>query len=138
MEDDKVLRDASKAKDPYRYMAICVFDQVFKDIAAYFFQRGTKEEIKSGKRSLNWVIKMRGNFRLLAGATNQPLDNFYQMCVWKISEIKKNARFRISDTITKVKGDRKQDTGVVSKERGRKDPPGSSWEEGIRPVVPQG
>lgn len=82
-------RSLLRIKDPYCYLAICVFDQAFNDIKLYFSGEGTPEEQEEGKKTIRWIKRLEGNFRILAGGTDISLDNFHQMCLWKIGNIKK-------------------------------------------------
>ena len=82
-------RSLQRIQDPYAYLAINVFDQAFKDIKNYFSGGCTPEETEVAKKTIRWIKRMEGNFRILAGGTDLPLDNFHQMCIWKINDIKK-------------------------------------------------
>ena len=84
-------RSLQRIENPYCYLAICVFFQAFSDIKTYFSGECTPEEAEEAKRTIRWIKKMEGNFRVLAGGTDIPLDNFHQMCLWKINDIKKKA-----------------------------------------------
>ena len=100
MKDLKYTYDdeIDKLDDPYCKIALRVFAQVFRDIYCYFNQCGTLEEMKEGYKSLRWVFRMEGNFRLLAGAAPISLPLFHQKCLKKIIQIKDDARRRISQT----------------------------------------
>jgi hypothetical protein len=81
--------------DPYAFLALNVLHEAFRNIECYFSREGSEEEIKEGRYSLNWIRKMRGNFRLIAMAVDIPLPEFHQMCLWKINQIKANAHANI-------------------------------------------
>jgi hypothetical protein len=87
----KFTRLSTRIENPYSFLALNVFYEAFRTIECYFNQEGSKEEIEEGKKSLDWMIKMRGNFQTLARATNLPLDKFHQLCIWKINKIRKKA-----------------------------------------------
>ena len=95
MPAQKVVRNAGDANDPYSYLAVCVFAQVFRDIASYYAQAGTKEDRQEGYRSIKWVKKMSGNFRVLSGVYPASLEIFHQKCIKLINDIKQNERLRV-------------------------------------------
>jgi len=87
----KYNRSLIKVDDPYSFLALNVISQAFEDIRSYFFQEGLPEEIKEGSKSIGWITKMEGNFRLFAGVTKMPLEKFHQLCLAKINQIKREA-----------------------------------------------
>lgn len=84
-------RSSVRVDDPYCFLAINIFDEIFRTIECYFYQTGTEEEITEGKRSIRWIKRMEGNFKQLALASGLPLDKFHQLCIWKINKIKQAA-----------------------------------------------
>ena len=87
----KYNRSLTKVNDPYTFLALNVIAQAFEDIRSYFFQDGLPNDIKEGLASIDWITKMRGNFRLFAGVTNMPLQKFHQLCLAKINQIRREA-----------------------------------------------
>lgn len=87
-----MLQEPEGDENSYCYLAINVFRQVFRDVECYFTGHGTKDEISEGRKSIPWVRKMKGNFRILASASGKPLNEFHQMCLWKINDIRAKAR----------------------------------------------
>ena len=84
----KYSKSSIRVQDPYSFLALNVFNESFRTIELYFKGEGSDEERIDGRESLKWMKKMSGNFRILAAATSIPLDEFHQMCIWKINEIK--------------------------------------------------
>jgi hypothetical protein len=81
-----------KVADPYSLLALNVFLEAFRDIECYFKGLGTFEERIEGKKSVDWIRKMKGNFRILALASNQySTEQFHDLCVRKINQLKKEA-----------------------------------------------
>lgn len=87
----KYLHGPTREGDPYSYLALSVIYQAFKDIKSYFRGDGTPEERKEGKKSVRWIKRMEGNFRAFAAAADMPLQEFHQLCLLKINEIKRKA-----------------------------------------------
>jgi hypothetical protein len=85
---------STRVKDPYCYVALASMRQTFRDIESYYMGDGTPEERKEGKRSIDWIRKMQGNFRLFSSATEMPLENFHQACIEQINFIKTKAYAR--------------------------------------------
>lgn len=77
--------------DPYSFLAITVLEEAFRNIKAYYTRRGTKEELLEGRKSLRWMRRMEGTFKLVAAASGRPIESFHQKCLWKINEIKNEA-----------------------------------------------
>lgn len=81
-----------KVRDPYSLLALNVFLECFRDIECYFNGIGTPEERIEGKKGIEWMRKMRGNFRILAlAADNYSTEEIHSLCVRKINQIKKEA-----------------------------------------------
>lgn len=81
-----------KVADPYSLLALNVFLEAFRDIECYFNGIGSDEERIAGRESIDWMRKMKGNFRILALATeNYSTEEFHALCVRKINQIKKEA-----------------------------------------------
>ena len=87
----KYSRSSIRVSDPYCFLALSAINQAFRDIECYFNQNGTPQEIKEGKESIKWIVKMEGNFRSLATATDMPLDKFHQKCIHQINKLKQEA-----------------------------------------------
>lgn len=77
--------------DPYCLLALSVLEEAFRTIKCYFLNKGTEEELEEGKRALRWIMKMQGNFKVIAGASGKSLERFHQLCIWKINKIKSEA-----------------------------------------------
>ena len=92
---DSDIDEISQTENPYCMIALRVFQQTFRDIYCYFNHCGSQEEMKSGKESIKWMVKMQGNFRILSAATPWSLPTFHQMCIHRINNIKNNARQRL-------------------------------------------
>jgi len=90
----KTIRNAGNATDPFSYMAACVWDQIFRDIASYYSQVGTKEDRQEGYRAIKWIKGMKGNFSLLAGISDELLETFHQKCIKRINDLKSSERLR--------------------------------------------
>jgi hypothetical protein len=90
----KTIRNAGEASDPYVYLATCIFDQIFRDIASYYSQVGTKEDRQEGYRAIKWLKNMEGNFRVLSSISPDTMETFHQKCIRRINEIKSNERLR--------------------------------------------
>ena len=78
-------------EDPRAYLALSILDEAFKNIKAYYFHKGTIEELQAGKEAITWIRKMQGTYRMVALASKIRLDDFHQMCLWKINEIRQEA-----------------------------------------------
>ena len=91
-------RSYVRVDDPYRLLALSVLEEAFRTIECYLTGEGSEEEIADGKDSIKWMTKMKGDFRVIAGASGRSLEDFHQMCIWKINELRKeayNARCRL-------------------------------------------
>jgi hypothetical protein len=84
----KYSKSSVRTENPYCFLALNVFGECFRTIECYFKRDGNEEELKDGKKSLRWIKKMQGNFRILAGAAPMPIDEFHQLCIWKINDIR--------------------------------------------------
>jgi hypothetical protein len=82
--------------DPYAFLALNILDEAFRTIRCYFSGSGSKDELIEGKRALRWMKKMEGTFKLVASASNMPVDNLHQLCMWKINEIRREVFVEIS------------------------------------------
>ena len=81
-----------KVADPYSLLALNVFLEAFRDIECYFNGVGSDEERIAGRESVGWIRKMKGNFRILALASeNYSTEEFHDLCIRKINQIKKDA-----------------------------------------------
>jgi hypothetical protein len=81
-----------KVADPYSLLALNVFLEAFRDIECYFNGIGTDEERIEGRESIEWMRKMRGNFRILALASeNYSTEQFHDLCMRRINQLKKEA-----------------------------------------------
>lgn len=81
-----------KVKDPYSLLALNVFLEAFRDIECYFNGIGSDEERIEGKKSVEWMRRMKGNFRILALAGDSySTEEFHDLCVRKINQLKKEA-----------------------------------------------
>ena len=79
------------SKDPYSLLALTMLEEAFRNIKCYYTGTGSKDELIEGRRSLRWIRRMESTYRMVALATNYPLDRFHQMCLWKINQIKAEA-----------------------------------------------
>ena len=77
--------------NPYRLLALNVLDEAFRTIKCYFMNKGSKEELDEGRKSIRWIRRMEGNYKIIAGASGFSLAEFHQMCIWKINSIKLEA-----------------------------------------------
>ena len=81
-----------KVADPYSLLALNVFLEAFRDIECYFNGEGSDEGRIEGRESIVWMRKMRGNFRILALASeNYSTEQFHDLCIRKINQLKKEA-----------------------------------------------
>lgn len=84
-----------KIADPYSLLALNVFLEAFRDIECYFNGIGSDEERVEGRKSIAWMRKMKGNFRILALASEgYSTEEFHDLCVRKINQLKKEAYAR--------------------------------------------
>ena len=84
-------RSLVRIEDPYAFLTLNFFLEVFRTIKCYYFNQGTIEDKLEGRDNIQWIRKMRGNFRILATAYNGELEDFHQECIKKINEIKHEA-----------------------------------------------
>ena len=87
-------RSSNAIGDPYSFMALAAIRQAFLDIECYFTKHGPPEAIAEGKRSIDWIRHMKGNFILLSAATEMPLEQFHQSCLEQINFIRKKSYAR--------------------------------------------
>lgn len=88
----KYSKSFIRVDDPYRILALNVFLEAFRDIEYYYLGRGSPEERMEGKKSIEWIRKMKGNFRILAIAGGErSIETFHQNCIKKINDIKREA-----------------------------------------------
>lgn len=87
-------RSSNDIGDPYSFMALAAIRQTFLDIECYFTKRGPKDAILEGKKSIDWIRHMKGNFILLSSATGMPIENFHQSCLEQINFIRKKSYVR--------------------------------------------
>jgi hypothetical protein len=87
-------RSSNAIGDPYSFMALAALRQAFLDIECYYTRHGPQEAILEGKRSIDWIMHMKGNFVLLSSATEMPIEQFHQSCIEQINFIRKKARAR--------------------------------------------
>jgi hypothetical protein len=81
-----------KVADPYSLLALNVFLEAFRDIECYFNGIGSYEERLEGKKSINWMRKMEGNFRVLSLAADYySTEEIHALCMRKINQIRKEA-----------------------------------------------
>ena len=81
-------RSSNDIGDPYAFMALATIRQAFQDIECYFSKHGSREAILEGKKSIEWMRKMKGNFILLSSATHMPIETFHQSCMEQINFIR--------------------------------------------------
>lgn len=79
----------AEIKDPYRLLALAVLNETFRTIKCYLSKTGSKEEMLDGRRALKWIYNMDGNFKVYALASGMEPTRFHQLCMWKITQIKK-------------------------------------------------
>jgi hypothetical protein len=108
----------AKTDDPYSFIALQVIRQAFREIRCYYYHRGREDEIRSGYEAINWIIKMKGNYRLYAQVTHLPLEKFHQLSLAKINTIKKDAyaRYRVPSENKPFQVDRETDINVLSED----------------------
>ena len=87
----KYSKSSVRVENPYSFLALNIFREAFRDIECYYKGQGNVEERVAGKESIEWIRKMKGNFKILAGSTKYSIEEIHQFCMRKINEIKKEA-----------------------------------------------
>lgn len=88
----KYSKSFVRVGNPYSLLALNVFLEAFRDIENYFKNQGSLEERIEGKKSIRWMREMKGNFKILAGSTTgYSIEEFHQLCIKKINDIKRAA-----------------------------------------------
>ena len=88
----KYSKSFVRVEDPHGILALNIFLEAFKDIECYFKGEGTIAERIEGKKSIDWIRKMKGNFKILAiAARPYTIEEFHELCLKKINSIKSNA-----------------------------------------------
>ena len=86
----KYSKSFIRVNNPYSLLALNVFLEAFRDIECYLKEDGSLDERVEGKKSIDWIRKMKGNFKILAGSTDKySIEEFHQLCIRKINQIKK-------------------------------------------------
>ena len=87
----KYSKSFVKVGNPYCLLALNVFLEAFRDIECYLRGEGTLEERLAGKESIVWIREMKGNFKILAGSSDYSIEEFHQLCIRRINDIKREA-----------------------------------------------
>jgi hypothetical protein len=90
-----------KVADPYSLLALNVFLEAFRDIECYFNGIGSDEERLEGKKSIRWMRKMKGNFRILALAADYSTEEIHSLCIRKINQLREQAYKNVKHRLVK-------------------------------------